>query len=513
VKVEAEQIQHQAYSPALTLADLLTTEMRQAIVRLGWSYDGSFLAIGYQSGPIHVWDVKARCVTHELHSKAVAGRFAWSSIAPLLAWVSPAGLRIEDLSTNKPRRVHLPGTSSAVSVCWPPESTRVAFGTHEGRLAVFDARTDAAQQIVSGTSSIEAVLWSPENRLLALTADGSLRSYSIDGQHELALDVQHATSLALSPRDNLIAAGTEEGRICLWTQSHEKVEAGGDFAGHSGAIRHLSFSSDGSLLASKGDDQRVIIWRLSPPGAVAVIKEHPASDDEGLLFWSSAIAFNPSAPLLATSAQTVRLWNIDAELLTPLPVDLVEIEPEVGSKGLGSGRSQSAPISRTEFYARAPESVAGQTFTAKSAESYVVVLRGGVQVKERVHENVLAFFAEQLRSKNASIANPHPIDLLMHEPAPVIFEIKRVGNQHPGRAIREAIGQLFEYRYFIGPRQARMCIVLDASPRDPALIDFVEKELGMLLLWVTENRIQGGPLSCAFFSNLGVQIAECAEPQ
>jgi hypothetical protein len=41
----------------------------------------------------------------------------------------------------------------------------------------------------------------------------------------------------------------------------------------------------------------------------------------------------------------------------------------------------------------------------------------------------------------------------------------------------------------------------------PNLIEFVDKELGMLLLWVTEDKVQSGPLSVGFFSNVGVKIA------
>ncbi len=82
-----------------------------------------------------------------------------------------------------------------------------------------------------------------------------------------------------------------------------------------------------------------------------------------------------------------------------------------------------------------------------------------------------------------------------------------MGNYHPGHAVREAVGQLLEYRYFIGPRDARLCIAIDSPPRDSALTEYVEKELGMLFLWISDGKVSGGPLTAEFFRNAGIKIA------
>ena len=51
----------------------------------------------------------------------------------------------------------------------------------------------------------------------------------------------------------------------------------------------------------------------------------------------------------------------------------------------------------------------------------------------------------------------------MRKPVVVIFEAKPMGTVGPLLAIRLAIGQLFEYRRFLGPRDAKVCILLDAD--------------------------------------------------
>jgi len=80
----------------------------------------------------------------------------------------------------------------------------------------------------------------------------------------------------------------------------------------------------------------------------------------------------------------------------------------------------------------------------------------------------------------------------MREPVSVIVEAKVVGAFGPLLAVRAAVGQLLEYRTFFGPKDAAVCILLDADPGE-ALVNYVEKDLGMLIVWLTPDGFFGGP--------------------
>jgi hypothetical protein len=67
----------------------------------------------------------------------------------------------------------------------------------------------------------------------------------------------------------------------------------------------------------------------------------------------------------------------------------------------------------------------------------------------------------------------------------VIVEAKVVGRFSPILAVRPAVGQLFEYRSFIGPKESSLCILLDADPGQ-ALVEYVE-HLGLLILWLKRH--------------------------
>lgn len=131
-------------------------------------------------------------------------------------------------------------------------------------------------------------------------------------------------------------------------------------------------------------------------------------------------------------------------------------------------------------------------FAPKSDADYVAFIKGGQQRRTRSHETLVKAAGEFLSARGALVATPHPLDLTLGNPTQVIFEAKACGSRSAGFAIREAVGQLHEYRHFIGPRTAQLCILLDRPPEQP-LIEFVEQALGMLLMWRTPSGFGGAP--------------------
>lgn len=132
------------------------------------------------------------------------------------------------------------------------------------------------------------------------------------------------------------------------------------------------------------------------------------------------------------------------------------------------------------------------TFKPKSDEEYSAFIRGGFQRRSRKHESLVKNAADFLRDQGASISNPHPIDLLMTSPLKIIFEAKLIGNRSAGFGIREAIGQLYEYRHFIGPKDSTLCVLLDAEPPE-LFVTYVEEVIGFQIMWKGLSGFTGGP--------------------
>lgn len=141
--------------------------------------------------------------------------------------------------------------------------------------------------------------------------------------------------------------------------------------------------------------------------------------------------------------------------------------------------------------------IAAPEFKPKSAEEYSAFIRGGVQRRSRNHEKLIGVTADFFRSRGVIVSNPHPIDLLLHTPLNVIIEAKVVGNRSAGFAIREAVGQLHEYKFFIGPKDAKLCILLDAKPEEH-FIPYTEEQLGIMIIWESNGALYGGPNSVSY---------------
>jgi hypothetical protein len=146
-------------------------------------------------------------------------------------------------------------------------------------------------------------------------------------------------------------------------------------------------------------------------------------------------------------------------------------------------------------------------FTPKSDEEYTAFICGGVQRRSRYHESLVKAAADFLVKEGASVSNPHPLDLLMQSPLKIIFEAKSVRKCGAGSAIREAIGQLHEYRHFRGPKDASLCILLDEKPAD-FLVTYVENVLRFQIMWSSGTTFSAGPETLRFLSNGGMTISK-----
>jgi hypothetical protein len=191
-----------------------------------------------------------------------------------------------------------------------------------------------------------------------------------------------------------------------------------------------------------------------------------------------------------------------------MPQDFVKRWGELSAleERLAGVEERLAPMAEWYSGAGEPESSGKpEPLTIKNSEDYFAFVKGGQQRRTRNHERLIGQAVEQLKARAAKVSTPHPIDLRLTEPAAVIIEAKIVGRFSPVLAVRAAVGQLLEYRRFIGPRESDLCILLDADP-GKALVEYVEDGLGMLVIWLTSDGFFAGPKSAARLPSLGLAL-------
>ncbi len=78
--------------------------------------------------------------------------------------------------------------------------------------------------------------------------------------------------------------------------------------GHTGNVFDVAVSPDGSLAASGGKDQTIILWDLKRYQPIATLSGHNG--------WVNTVLFSPNGEILASGSDTVQLWDVNTH--TPI---------------------------------------------------------------------------------------------------------------------------------------------------------------------------------------------------
>ena len=191
--------------------------------------------------------------------------------------------------------------------------------------------------------------------------------------------------------------------------------------------------------------------------------------------------------------------------LTKMPVDFINRWTKLSDTvdALSTEQEQLSVLAEVCPFDEAVGSLDG-VFVPKSAADYEVEIKSGTQRRTRKHERLVNEAATILTSLGAIVSSAHPIDLLIFSPLMVIVEAK-IGFPNARYAIRHALGQLHEYRYFLKHFGAKLCVLLDQKP-DDALIAYAEIELQLMVAWVSDGVLAVGPSTKKILTDSGMIV-------
>ena len=143
------------------------------------------------------------------------------------------------------------------------------------------------------------------DRLATAGADGVIRLFTLQGEQvaEQAAHTGRARSVAISPDAALVASGGQDNRVVLWrpgsTEPPRKLE------GHLRAVTAVRFSTDGALLASSSRDGLFILWDAATGRPLSRIDAGERAAD-GLAFGNGLLA-------VAFQDDVARTWALPVE--------------------------------------------------------------------------------------------------------------------------------------------------------------------------------------------------------
>ncbi|KAG8711758.1 hypothetical protein FRC08_015493 [Ceratobasidium sp. 394] len=210
--------------------------------------------------------------------------------------------------------------SRVYAAAFSPNGHRMATGSFDGMVRVWDAETGAAllEPIRGHSNWVQSVAFSHDShRIVSGSFDKTVRVWDAETGVALLGPLQgHSNfvmSVAFSPDGHRIASGSYDETVRTW-DAKTGVELL-QLQGHSGAVWSAVFSPDSHRVVSGSADKTVRVWSVDT-GAVLL---EPL---RGHLAEVRSVAFSPDGGRIVSGSEdkTIRIWDAEtgAALLQPL---------------------------------------------------------------------------------------------------------------------------------------------------------------------------------------------------
>ncbi|CEJ62505.1 hypothetical protein PMG11_11002 [Penicillium brasilianum] len=193
------------------------------------------------------------------------------------------------------------------AVAFSPSGKRIASGSHDETIKIWDARTGDLEKTLAGHSDwVYAVAFSPDGKhIVSGSDDNTIKFWEIATGKLLKTLTGHSdcvSTVVFSPDGKHIASGSHDGTIKLWDTKTRNLSK--TLAGHSGRVNSVAFSLDCKHIASGSADNTIKLWDTVSGALKKTLACH--SD------WVNAVAFSPDGKHIASGSgdNTIKIWDI-----------------------------------------------------------------------------------------------------------------------------------------------------------------------------------------------------------
>ena len=302
---------------------------------IAFSHDGSRLVTGGAWEYVSLWDVST---VDQLYNMAEGEPINSVAYAPdggtIACGIDDGTIQIWDTSTGKLQNTvkgHL--DLSIFSAAFSPDGNTLACGAASKVLFWNPHTYEHLKTTKEPHCNVVDIAYSPDGKIFA-TVGTSLKARLWDGQtgrflgsfignhkkyfYRAYRDRDKFTSVSFSPDGSILATGDTDNEVCLWEiRTGEQYLIGeqlATFTDHAETVTSVAFSPDGKTLASGSLDKTIRLWDVKARKHLKEITGH----EKGV----NVLAFSPDGKILASGSEdgTIRLWKIDDYELLYAPI-------------------------------------------------------------------------------------------------------------------------------------------------------------------------------------------------
>ncbi|KAH7168464.1 hypothetical protein DER46DRAFT_217905 [Fusarium sp. MPI-SDFR-AT-0072] len=205
------------------------------------------------------------------------------------------------------------------SVVFSHDSKRVASGSDDETIRIWDAETGECEQELKGHSGmVTSVVFSHDSKKVASGSDDEMiRIWDAETgkcERELKGHSRIVTSVVFSHDSKKVASASRDKTIRIWNAETGECER--MLKGHSDWVNSVVFSHDSKKVASGSDDEMIRIWNAETGECERMLKGHS--------YWVNSVVFSHDSKKVASGShdETIRIWNAETgECKEIVPLD------------------------------------------------------------------------------------------------------------------------------------------------------------------------------------------------
>ena len=288
--------------------NIATFRHKAKVYSVAFSPDGKTIASGSADTTVKLWDVATGTEIIKIQNRRYVVAVTFSPDGKTLAWSLGKTIKLWNIATQTDIATFEDPVFTINSISFSPDGKTLASASHaDGIVKVWDVETGNAVDLghTRLASEYNPISFSPDSAILASGAkDGTVKLWDIGtGQNIGNLPAGKRGSwvrfvLFSSDGTTIASRASGERMTRLWDVTTQTMTGTLDDR----SVVSWAFSPNSTILASGATDGTVKLWDIGIGQNIATLRGHAGR--------VGSVSFSPDGSIIASSSQTIRLWDV-----------------------------------------------------------------------------------------------------------------------------------------------------------------------------------------------------------